>query len=160
MVELLVSKAIRDRRRVTRAKQTSQEWRDRVDLTPEDLTVRQAVDPDYRYIGIDTTLRVPIMPSVLVSGMFVFVDESAESVVSMDTEQCEGLRVGGRFGQRCAWSGVRDASVGPVLVVVAFVLAQGVQQMCLVEGQGPGSNFRQISPGPGPVHHERRECTD
>jgi hypothetical protein len=55
MVELLVDKQERDHRRVTRAKQTSQEWRDLVDLTPEDLTIRQAVNPDYRYIGVDTS---------------------------------------------------------------------------------------------------------
>ena len=31
-----------------------------VDLTPEDLTIRQATDADYRYVGIDTTdLDVP-----------------------------------------------------------------------------------------------------
>jgi hypothetical protein len=55
LVELLVAKNVRDRRRVTRAKQTTQEWRDRVDLIPEDVTIRQASDSDYRYLGIDTT---------------------------------------------------------------------------------------------------------
>ena len=46
---------MRDHRRITRAKQTTHEWRDMVDLIPEDLTIRQAADADYRYIGIDTT---------------------------------------------------------------------------------------------------------
>jgi hypothetical protein len=55
LVELLVDKAVRDHRRTTRAKQTTQEWRDMVDAIPDDVTVRQAVDTDYRYIGIDTT---------------------------------------------------------------------------------------------------------
>jgi hypothetical protein len=55
LVELLVAKEVRDRRRVTRAKPTTQEWRDRVDLIPEDLTIRQAAEADYRYLGIDTT---------------------------------------------------------------------------------------------------------
>ena len=55
LVELLVDKAVRDHRRVTRAKQTTQEWRDTVDLIPEDRTLRQATDADYRYVGIDTT---------------------------------------------------------------------------------------------------------
>jgi ABC-type cobalamin/Fe3+-siderophores transport system ATPase subunit len=60
LVDLIVDKVVRDGRRVTRAKQTTQEWRDMVDLTPEDLTIRQATDADYRYIGIDTTrLDVP-----------------------------------------------------------------------------------------------------
>jgi chloramphenicol 3-O-phosphotransferase len=55
LVELLVDKEMRDHRRVTRAKQTTQEWRDMVDLIPEDRTLRQATDADYRYVGIDTT---------------------------------------------------------------------------------------------------------
>jgi ABC-type cobalamin/Fe3+-siderophores transport system ATPase subunit len=55
LVDLIVDKDVRDGRRVTRAKQTTQEWRDMVDRTPEDLTIRQATDADYRYVGIDTT---------------------------------------------------------------------------------------------------------
>lgn len=55
LVELLVAKDVRDHRRVTRAKQTTQQWRDRVDLIPEDVTIRQAPDADYRYIGINTS---------------------------------------------------------------------------------------------------------
>ncbi len=55
LVELSVAKNVRDHRRATRAKQTTRQWRDMVDLIPEDLTIRQATDPDYRYVGIDTT---------------------------------------------------------------------------------------------------------
>jgi predicted ATPase len=55
MVQLLVDTPVRDHRRLTRAKQTTQEWRDRVDQIPEDLTIRQATNADYRYIGLDTT---------------------------------------------------------------------------------------------------------
>jgi hypothetical protein len=55
LVELLVTKEVRDHRRITRAKQTTQEWRDMVDLTPEDLTIRKATGAHYRYVGIDTT---------------------------------------------------------------------------------------------------------
>ncbi|MBO0868259.1 MAG: zeta toxin family protein [Micromonosporaceae bacterium] len=55
LVELLVAKRVRDHRRLTRAKQTTQEWRDRVDQIPEDLTIRQASNADYRYLGVDTT---------------------------------------------------------------------------------------------------------
>lgn len=55
LVELLVAKDVRDHRRVTRAKRTTQEWRDQVDLAdPQDFTIRRATG-DYRYIGIDTT---------------------------------------------------------------------------------------------------------
>jgi hypothetical protein len=55
LVELLVSKDVRDHRRITRAKQTTQTWRDMVDLIPQDTTIRRATDADYRYVGIDTT---------------------------------------------------------------------------------------------------------
>ena len=55
LVDLLVDREVRNRRRITRAKQTTQEWRDMVDQIPEDQTIRQAADADYRYIGIDTT---------------------------------------------------------------------------------------------------------
>ena len=55
LVDLLVEKEVRDHRRITRAKQTTQEWRDLVDQVPEDRTIRQAADADYRYIGIETT---------------------------------------------------------------------------------------------------------
>ncbi|WP_428966144.1 GTPase family protein [Micromonospora fluostatini] len=55
LVELLVDKDVRDHRRATRAKQTTQEWRDMVDLIPEDRTIREAAEADYRYIGIDGT---------------------------------------------------------------------------------------------------------
>jgi hypothetical protein len=55
LVDLLVDKQVRDHRRLTRAKQTTQEWRDMVDQIPQDHTLRQAADADYRYIGIDTT---------------------------------------------------------------------------------------------------------
>jgi hypothetical protein len=55
LVDLRVDKQVRDHRRITRAKQTTQEWRDMVDQTPEDETIRLAADADYRYIGIDTT---------------------------------------------------------------------------------------------------------
>jgi hypothetical protein len=55
LVDLLVGREVRNRRRITRAKQTTQDWRDMVDQIPEDQTIRQAADADYRYIGVDTT---------------------------------------------------------------------------------------------------------
>jgi len=55
LIDLLVEKEVRDHRRITRAKRTTQEWRDMVDQIPEDRTIRRATDADYRYIGIDTT---------------------------------------------------------------------------------------------------------
>jgi hypothetical protein len=55
LVELVVDKEVRDHRRVTRAKQTTAEWRDMVDLIPEDRTIREAAGADYRYVSVDTT---------------------------------------------------------------------------------------------------------
>jgi energy-coupling factor transporter ATP-binding protein EcfA2 len=55
LVELLVDKDVRDHRRASRPKETTQEWRDMVDLIEEDRTIREATDADYRYVGIDTT---------------------------------------------------------------------------------------------------------
>jgi hypothetical protein len=55
LVDLLAGKEVHDHRRTTRTKQTTQEWRDLADQIPEDLTIRQAADTDYRSIGIDTT---------------------------------------------------------------------------------------------------------
>ena len=55
LVDLLGDREVRNSRRITRAKQTTQDWRDMVDQIPEDQTIRQAADADYRYIGIDTT---------------------------------------------------------------------------------------------------------
>jgi len=55
LVNLLVDGQVRDHRRVTRGKQTTQEWRDMVDQIPEDQTIRQAANADCQYIGIDTT---------------------------------------------------------------------------------------------------------
>jgi chloramphenicol 3-O-phosphotransferase len=63
LVDLIVDKDVRDGRRVSRAKQTTQEWRDMVDLTPEDMTIRQATDADYQYVGIDTT-RLDVLETV------------------------------------------------------------------------------------------------
>jgi hypothetical protein len=55
LAELLVDKTERDHRRATRAKHTTQERRDMVDLIPEDLTIRSAPGADYRYVPVDTT---------------------------------------------------------------------------------------------------------
>lgn len=55
LTELLVDKDVRDHRRIARAKQTTQKWRDMVDLIPEDRSIRQSTGADYRYIGIETT---------------------------------------------------------------------------------------------------------
>ncbi|WP_018583291.1 hypothetical protein [Salinispora arenicola] len=58
--------------------------------------------------------------------MFVFVEESAGSVMSTDAQAREVGGLGGRAGQCSQGTGIRGASVGSVRIVVAFVLAQGV----------------------------------
>ena len=55
LVELLVDRDVRDHRRITRAKRTTQQWRDRVDLVPEDRSIQRVTGPDCRYVGLDTT---------------------------------------------------------------------------------------------------------
>ncbi|NBE96198.1 hypothetical protein FE391_20300 [Nonomuraea sp. KC401] len=59
MVELLVEHDERQRRRLTRAKQTTQEWRDGVDLADtRDTTIADDQD-GYRYLGVDSTGMTP-----------------------------------------------------------------------------------------------------
>jgi hypothetical protein len=55
--------------------------------------------------------------------VIVFVEEAAEAIVSADAQP---RGIGERFGQRLQGSGVGSAPVRPVVVVVVFVLAQGV----------------------------------
>ena len=51
-------------------------------------------------------------------GMLVFVQDAAQAVASGDAEAGEFIRVGDRCGHGVQWSGVGDALVGSVLVVV------------------------------------------
>jgi ABC-type cobalamin/Fe3+-siderophores transport system ATPase subunit len=58
VVHLLVRKDVRNGRRLARAKQTSQEWRDAVDQVDiEDTTLKANADGEYRYIPIDSSLQ-------------------------------------------------------------------------------------------------------
>jgi chloramphenicol 3-O-phosphotransferase len=54
LVDLRVARDVRDQRRLTRAKRTTREWRERVDLIPEDTSIREAAGADYRDLRIDT----------------------------------------------------------------------------------------------------------
>ncbi len=55
VVHLVARKDVRDLRRITRAKHTTQEWRDTVDeADPEDTTLRGA-GAGYRYVALDTS---------------------------------------------------------------------------------------------------------
>ena len=66
--------------------------------------------------------------------MFVFVEDSAEAMVSSYVQAGDLVWVGDGQGQRMQWSGVGDALVRSVLVVEPFVLTQGVEQVVLVPG--------------------------
>lgn len=59
VVQLRVAKEVRDHRRETRAKQTTQQWRDHIDQFDVVDTTLQQAPGDYRYIGIDTSLLSP-----------------------------------------------------------------------------------------------------
>lgn len=85
--------------------------------------------------------------------MIVFVEESAESAVSADGEMCQRGRFGDRVGQRTPRPGVRDTATRPVPIVVLFVLAQGVEQVRLVEDQCPVEEF--MAAGLDPPFHDR-----
>src|SRR6266508_657362 len=87
------------------------------------------------------------------SGVFVLVQEAAETVTAVDAEVGERVVVGDRFGQWRQRSGVVDALMGPVRVVERLVFAQGVQQMSLVEDQRTVEQF--AAAGADPPFHDR-----
>jgi hypothetical protein len=55
--------------------------------------------------------------------MAVFMEKAAETVVSADVQVGEPVRVDDWFRQRTQRSGVRDAPMRTMIVVVPFVLA-------------------------------------
>ncbi|MFC3984593.1 hypothetical protein ACFOYY_30960 [Streptosporangium jomthongense] len=59
MVQLLVQPDERLRRRLTRAKRTTQEWRDRVDRYDAADTTIAADQDGYRYLAVDSTAMTP-----------------------------------------------------------------------------------------------------
>jgi chloramphenicol 3-O-phosphotransferase len=59
MVQLLVQPDERQHRRLTRAKQTTQEWRDKVDQLDTGDTTIAANQDGYRYLAVDSTEMTP-----------------------------------------------------------------------------------------------------
>jgi chloramphenicol 3-O-phosphotransferase len=59
MIQLLVQPDERQHRRLTRAKQTTQEWRDRVDQQDTGGTTIAANHDGYRYLAVDSTQMTP-----------------------------------------------------------------------------------------------------
>jgi hypothetical protein len=77
--------------------------------------------------------------------MFVNVEDPAQPLVSSDVQVGDLVRISDRRRQRKQRPGVRDALVGPVVVVEHFEFAQGVQQVVLVPDQGAVEEFnRQV----------------
>jgi len=67
--------------------------------------------------------------------VLVLVDDAAESVVPVDVEVGDLLRVGDRGGYCTQWRGLFDRLVSAEPVVVRLILVQGVQQVGLVPDQ-------------------------
>jgi hypothetical protein len=85
-------------------------------------------------------------------GMFVFVEDAAEPIASLDPEPGYLVRVGERRGQWVQRPGVGEALVRPVAVVERFEFVQGVQQMSLVPDQGSVQQF--VAACPYPAFHD------
>jgi hypothetical protein len=56
------------------------------------------------------------------------------------------------WGERAQWSGIRDAPMGPVRVVVPLVFAQGVEQVRLVPDECAIEQF--VTAGLDPPFHD------
>ncbi|MFC5003323.1 transposase [Dactylosporangium cerinum] len=75
------------------------------------------------------------------SGMSIFVEDAAESIVSSDVEVGESVRFGDRLGERAYGCRGVERSVGSVLVVEGLVLAERVEKMGPGHDQGPVEQF-------------------
>src|SRR5215467_18796 len=68
--------------------------------------------------------------------MFARVEDSAQPLASSDVQAGDLLWIGDRRWQRTQRPGVRDALMGPVVVVEDFELTQGAEKVVLVPDQG------------------------
>ncbi len=73
--------------------------------------------------------------------VLVFVEDSAESIISADVEVVESARFRDRLGERAQRCRGAQRTVGPVLVVEGLVLAERVEKMGLVRDQRPVEKF-------------------
>jgi len=85
--------------------------------------------------------------------MLVFVGEAAEAIASADVQVRDRGWIDDRLGQRAQWTGIRDAPMRPMMVVVSFVLAQGAQEMRLVPDRHAVEQF--VAAGLNPPLHDR-----
>ena len=95
LVDLLVDKEVRDHRRITRAKRTTQEWRDMVDHIPEDRTIRRAADADYASTRPAWTSAEPCSGSKAPSRRSMQARQGA-----CPLRACNGRRTGATHGYR------------------------------------------------------------
>src|SRR5690349_9773024 len=68
--------------------------------------------------------------------MFVRVEDPAQRLASSDVQVGDLVWISDRRRQRTQRPGVRDALVGPVVVVEDFELTQGAEKVVLVPDQG------------------------
>lgn len=85
--------------------------------------------------------------------MIVLVDDPAKPLVSSDVQVGDLVRISDRRRQWTQRPGVRDALVGPVVVVEGFEFAQGTREVVLVPDQGAVEEF--TAAGLYPPLHER-----
>ena len=69
--------------------------------------------------------------------MLVFAEDPAQALASSYVQVGDLVQVGDRRRQGPEWAGIGDALMGPMPVVEAFELPQGVEQVVLVPDQGP-----------------------
>src|SRR5258705_13545912 len=91
-------------------------------------------------------------------GMFVFVQEAAETIGSADPQMRGRGWIGDPLGEGAQRPGVRDAPMGSVAVVVAFVFTKGVHEVGLVPDERAVEQV--MSAGLDPAFHDRVHSGD
>jgi hypothetical protein len=86
-------------------------------------------------------LWVPTISSVQLRRRVVFVEESAEPIVSVDVQMRDRGGVGDRSGSGCSGRAFATPRWRRSRLWCRFVLAQGVQQMRLLPDQRPVEQF-------------------
>jgi hypothetical protein len=71
----------------------------------------------------------------------VLVKDAVDSIMSVDVEVLESVRFGDRLGEWAKGRGGVEGAMGPVLVGESLVLAEGVEEVVMVEDQGVVEEF-------------------
>jgi hypothetical protein len=84
--------------------------------------------------------------------MLVFMEDSAESISSMDLQVPDPTWFGDGFGQWAERSRLTQRPVRPMAIVEGFELAQRMQEVAFIPDQGA---IQQLAPaGPYPALHD------